>query len=357
MLGWHQASPRNNVSGISEPQMTTTKTFTYSHTIGFLAATGRGFTNPVDLAINSQGVLYVLNRAGPETTVRLPSKRVSMATLDEEWLGEWGTGGTDDGQFWWPSSIAIDSQDNVFVADEALQRISIFDKDGKFLDKWGVKGSQDGQLKHASCIRFDAEENLWLTDSGNNRVQKFTKDGKFISAWGERGFGPGQFEGPWGLALTDAGDVYISDWGNDRIQRYDTSGKLIEEFAGLSGADAIHRPAGLAVDGEGNMYVADWGNERVKVLGPDGSLVASLRGESVDSKWAADYFEVNPEEGQLRYESDLFPELDPPGRRDREISAGVEGYFWGPSAVMLDDAGRIYVADSLRHRLQVYQTN
>ena len=35
--------------------MTTTKTFTYSHTIGFLAGAVRGFLNPVDLAINSQG--------------------------------------------------------------------------------------------------------------------------------------------------------------------------------------------------------------------------------------------------------------------------------------------------------------
>ena len=337
--------------------MTTTKTFTYSHTIGFLAATGRGFTNPVDLAMNSQGILYVLNRAGPETPVRLPSKRVSMTTLDEEWLGEWGTGGRNDGEFWWPSSIAIDRQDNVYVADEALQRISIFDKDGKFLSKWGVKGSLDGQLEHPSCIRFDAEENLWLTDSGNHRVQKFTKDGQFLSAWGERGAGPGQFEGPWGLALTGAGDVYISDWGNDRIQRYDTNGGLIEEFTGPLEGDSIRRPAGLTADEEGNIYVADWGNERVKVLGPDGSLVASLRGESVDSRWASDYFAVNPEEGLLRYESDLFPELDPPARRDREISAGVEGYFWGPSAVVLGDAGRLFVVDSLRHRLQVYQAN
>ena len=337
--------------------MTTPKTYTYSHTIGFLAATGRGFTNPVDLAINSQGVLYVLNRAGPETPVRLPSKRVSMVTLDEEWLGEWGTGGRNDGEFWWPSSIAIDRKDNVYVADEALQRISIFDKYGNFLNKWGVKGSLDGQLKHPSCIRFDAEENLWLTDSGNHKVQKFTKDGEFISAWGERGSGPGQFDGPWGLALTGSGDIYISDWGNDRVQRYDTDGGLIVQFTGRSKGEAIHRPAGLAADEEGNIYVADWGNERVKILDYNHRLVASLRGESVDSKWAADYFAVNPEEGQLRYESDLFPELNPPVRRDREISAGVEGYFWGPSAVMLDDAGRLYVADSLRHRIQVYQTN
>ncbi|MCH9016986.1 MAG: hypothetical protein IIB89_04375 [Chloroflexi bacterium] len=123
-------------------------------------------------------------------------------------------------------------------------------------------------------------------------------------------------------------------------------------------ADAIEGPcftAGLTVDGEGNIYVADWGNERVKVLGPDGTLIASLRGGSVDSKWAADYFAVNPEEGRLRYEADLFPELDPPYRRDREISAGVEGFFWGPTAVKLDGKGHLYVADSLRHRLQIYQ--
>ena len=155
------------------------------------------------------------------------------------------------------------------------------------------------------------------------------------------------------MALTSTGDVYVSDWGNDRIQCYNGTGQLIDEFYGVSNETGIHRPAGLAVGEDGNIYVADWGNERVKVIGPHGELVASLRGESVDSKWAADYFAVNPEEGLLRYESDLFPELDPPARRDREISAGVEGYFWGPSAVVLGDAGRLFVVDSLRHRLQV----
>ena len=337
--------------------MTTTKSFTYSHTIGFLAGTGRGFTNPVDLAINSQGVIYVLNRAGPETPIRLPSKRISMCTLDEDFLGEFGTGGTGDGDFWWPSSIAIDRQDRVYVADEGLQRVTIFDKDGQFLSKWGEKGSGDGQLEYPSSIAFDADDNLWMTDSGNHRVQKFSKDGDFISAWGQRGSGSGQFEGPWGLALSDDGDVYISDWGNDRIQRYDTTGRLIEEFGGLPEGEAIHRPAGLTVDAEGNIYVADWGNERVKILRPDGSLLASLRGESIDSKWAADYFDANPEEGRLRNEADLVPELDPPARRDREISAGVESYFWGPTAVKLDGQGRMYVADCLRHRLQIYETH
>ena len=70
--------------------MTTTATIRYSHTVGSLSNQGRGFQNPVDVALDSQGVMYVLNRAGPELPIRLPYKRVSMCTVDEEFLGEFG---------------------------------------------------------------------------------------------------------------------------------------------------------------------------------------------------------------------------------------------------------------------------
>ena len=39
----------------------------------------------------------------------------------------------------------------------------------------------------------------------------------------------------------------------------------------------------------------------------------------------------------------------------REESANVEKLLWGPTAVKLDAAGRIYIVDSCRHRVQVYQ--
>jgi hypothetical protein len=38
----------------------------YSHTVGFYAQNGRGFNNPVDVALGRDGVLYVLNRAGSD---------------------------------------------------------------------------------------------------------------------------------------------------------------------------------------------------------------------------------------------------------------------------------------------------
>ena len=45
--------------------------YRYSHTIGFYAQLGRGFNNPVDVAVGRDGVLYVLNRAGTEIDVRM----------------------------------------------------------------------------------------------------------------------------------------------------------------------------------------------------------------------------------------------------------------------------------------------
>ena len=52
----------------------------------------------------------------------------------------------------WPTSIAVDSKDNVYVADEWLNRITIFNKDGEFVSKWGKAGSGDGELDRPAGI-------------------------------------------------------------------------------------------------------------------------------------------------------------------------------------------------------------
>ena len=343
--------------------MTTTAAIRYSHTVGSLSNQGRGFQNPVDVALDSQGVMFVLNRAGPELPIRLPYKRISMCTVDEEFLGEFGTGGTGAGEFWWPSSLAFDSHDRLYVADEALNRITVFSTTGDVLDIWGEEGSAPGQINHPSYIACDASDNLLIADSGNHRIQKFTTGGGFIESWGAYGDGEGRFNAPWGIALDGEGTVYVSDWGNNHIQKLTGAGNFVEQLphrgAIQNEADRIRHPAGLCVDAEGIIYVADWGNERVRVLSPTGELLATLRGESETPSWANEYFEANPEEGALRLESDLSPSVDLPGgfgtTSEREESANVEKLLWGPTAVKVDGQGNILIVDSCRHRIQVYR--
>ena len=72
--------------------------------------------------------------------------RVTVCTVDEDYIRQFGRYGEGDGEFVWPVSIALDSDDNVYVADQWLNRISIFSKGGDFLGKWGEAGSGDGEL-------------------------------------------------------------------------------------------------------------------------------------------------------------------------------------------------------------------
>ena len=101
---------------------------------------------------------------------------------------------------------------------------------------------------------------------------------------------------------------------------------------------SFREPAGVSVDGEGNIYIADWGNERVQVLGPDGGFLAKFRGESGLSKWGESYFIANQDELEERQKANLEPELHLSPTDDlREESASIEKFFWGPTAVKVDD--------------------
>jgi DNA-binding beta-propeller fold protein YncE len=333
--------------------------YRYSQTLGFYAQIGRGFNNPVDVALGRAGVLYVLNRAGADVELRMPYKRVTMCTLAEDYLGDFSSGGSGEGQLMWPVAIAIDADGHVYISDEALHRISIFDERGRFLSQWGTKGSGEGEFDRPAGIAFDADQHLLVVDGRNHRIQRYTKDGRWLGQWGSRGRGSGEFNLPWGVAVDRSGAVYVADWRNDRVQKFDPAGNFLAAYGTSGRGDGeFRRPAGVAVGAEGHIYVADWGNERVQVLAPDGSFVAKFRGEAGLSKWGESYFIANQDELEERRKADLEPKLDLSPEDDlRQESASVEKFFWGPTAVKVDEQGRVYVVDSCRHRIQVYRKN
>jgi DNA-binding beta-propeller fold protein YncE len=340
-----------------ESEMSPQSVYRYSHTIGFYAQVGRGFNNPVDVAVGHDGMLYVLNRAGADIELRMPYKRVTMCTVDEEYLGDFGSGGRGDGQLMWPVGIAVDDEGRVYISDEALHRISIFDKRGTYLGKWGVQGHHDGAFDRPAGLAFDAAGNLLVVDSRNHRVQTYTRDGTFLGSWGREGGGEGQLNLPWGIAIDAAGNIYVADWRNDRVQKFDPRGSYLASFGQPGrGSGAFHRPAGVTVDHLGTIYVADWGNHCLQVLGPGGKLQVKMRGDAGLSKWAQDYFIANQDELEERHKANLEPALElSPADDRRDESASIEKLFWGPTAVRIDGHGRIYVVDSCRHRIQVYR--
>ena len=325
----------------------------YSLTIGVAAMEGRGFYYPVDVAIRTDGRLFVLGRAhdGDPRGVQ-----VLMCNLDSEYYGVFGSGGEGDGQFVWPTAIAVDAEGRIYVSDEHTNRISVFDRSGLFLSKWGVHGSDEGEIDGPSGMAFDASGSLWVVDHRNNRVQQFSRDGRYIGGFGSEGAGEGQFNLPWGIAIDPRGEVFVADWRNDRVQRFSPDGRHLATYGGPGRADGeFYRPSSVAVDSEGYVYVADWGNERVQVLDAEGRFVTMLRGQATTSRWAQDFLDANAEEAEARSESDLEPDLEFLGGDPHEESYHTEKFFWSPVSVKLDGAGRLYVTDRNRHRLQVYE--
>ena len=316
--------------------------YRYSHCIGMLGVNGRGYRNPVDLAFRGD-VTYVLNRANWKSANEGISVRIVVSRLpDDTFLGEIGHPGDDPGGFVWPTSIATDRQGRIYVSDEHRQDIQVFAPDGALLTTWGTHGAAPGQLDRPSGIAIDSQDRMIVVDHMNHRVQAFTLDGEPLACWGSQGSGDGQFDLPWGLGLDAQDHVYVADWRNDRVQKFTPDGRYLATF-GTSGPPEtrLRRPAGVGVGTDGTVFVADWGNDRVQVYGPDGEHRASLYGEATLSPWAVEYMEANPHVAAQRAKAD-------PAYHEQERR------LWGPTTVKLDADGRLYIADSCRHRIQVY---
>ena len=318
------------------------RTYTYSHCIGRNAGGGPGFRYAMDVALDSEGVAYVINRGSEYNQgTRISKLAFGEDAGDEEFISEFGSYGEMDGQFVGATCIAIDDDDRIYVSDEDLNRISVFDKNGNFLAKWGSSGSEEGQLDSPAGIEFDKSGNLWVVDSGNSRVQAFTKDGKFLKTWGKCGTGEGELNAPWGVTVDDNGDVYVADWYNGRVQKFDQDGKLLMTFGDSdSGEGALRRPSDVAVDSEGDVYVVDWGESKVQVYAPDGTHITTFVGDAHElSKWGAEVVAANPDTIKAR-------------RRVKSLEP--EQKFNFPTAVLADAEGHLVIVDQMRSRLQVY---
>jgi DNA-binding beta-propeller fold protein YncE len=314
---------------------------------------GRGFYYPSDAVIDMDGRLLVANRSldGDPRGVR-----VTICNMESEYFGTFATFGEDDGQLVWPTAIAVDSTGRIYVSDEYTHRINVFDSSGGFLAKWGAHGEDAGELDGPSGMAFDQDDNLFVVDHRNNRVQKYTKDGQYLAGFGSEGDGDGQFNLPWGMTIDAKGELYVADWRNDRIQKFSPEGEYLAQYGSSGRGDGqFSRLSGVAVDEDGYMYVADWGNERVQVLDPEGRFVIKLRGQATLSKWAEDFLNTNVEEAEARAKSNLEPDMEFFVDEPHEESAHIEKHFWAPVSIKYAGEGIIYVIESNRHRIQVYE--
>lgn len=165
------------------------------------------------------------------------------------------------------------------------------------IGQFGSQGSENGEFNGPRGLAVDqATQDVYVADAGNHRIEKFSEDGTFIEAWGWgvsdglaqaevctlaceaglEGTGVGQFSVPTVVAVDNSGgasngDVYVGDESSKRVTKFSASGAFLESFeAGTEGPfSAIY---GVAVDKHGDLWVYDTGSE-VYEFGPTGAEI------------------------------------------------------------------------------------
>jgi sugar lactone lactonase YvrE len=160
-------------------------------------------------AQDSQGNLYVSEYGECD--------RIQKFAPDGRPLLQWGSHGSEPGQFVRPQKMVFDEEDHLWVTDAGNHRIQVFDTQGKLLKLWGTQGSKPGELYYPYDIALAPHDTLYLCEYGNHRIQRFTRDGRSLGCWGHEGRGHGELFNPWGLVRDHGGRIHVLDTNNNRI--------------------------------------------------------------------------------------------------------------------------------------------
>jgi DNA-binding beta-propeller fold protein YncE len=172
-----------------------------------------------------------------------------------------------------PNGIAVDSKhDRVYVVDTGdreapEQNVKVFDRAGKRVGAiGGAAGGDFGQFSYPTYVTLDPEGNVFVADTINARVQKFDREGKFLTSIGKAGSNWGEFDKPKGVALDTFGNVYVVDTGWSNVQIFNPKGEILLFFGGRGPVPGMMKnPLSIAIDKDNRIYVGDYLNHRIGV--------------------------------------------------------------------------------------------
>ncbi len=307
-------------------------TFTGVDTTGGLD-TIASFNAPTGVAVDAAGNVYVADYGNNQIRKITPTGVVTT-------LAGTGNQGSINGpgnlaSFNGPTSVTVDAQGNVYVADDnnnQIRKISAADGTVSTLagsDSTGLKNGLDtaAYFFSPSGVAADAQGNVYVADAGNNVIRMVTPAGQTTTIAGS--IPPGNangaalttatFNNPSGIAVDASGNVYVADMLNNLIRKI--SNGTVSTLAGhdtsatINGPDtlaAFYFPNSVAVDKSDNVYVTEYVTDLIRKIAPDGT-VSTFAGNGMS------------------------------GQAD---STGTAASFNGPSGVAVDAAGNLYIADT-----------
>lgn len=212
-----------------------------------------------------------------------------------------------------PYGMAVDSKNNLYVADQKVGAIFIFNTENR--DAELIKNKTHAHFVRIIGLAMDDGDRLFVSDPGLNHVLVFDANHTATDVISEGMAEPGS------MAIDRENRLlYVSDIKLDQILVYDADSLKLVRKIGTTGHNHelttpgdFAKPSGLAVDADGNLYVCDTLNDRIEVFDADGKFISTY-GKNGDGP----------------------------------------GYFARPKGVAIDSDGHIWVADGMQDRVQVF---
>ena len=304
-------------------------------------------SNPAGVAVDGAGMVYIADTENHR--IRRFAGGVLTTIAGTGGAGFAGDGGpATSAMLWNPRGVAVDAAGNVYIADRWNRRIRRVAPNGT-IDTIAGNGTMgfSGDNGNALAAQFgdvygvsiDLVGGVYVADASNHRIRRVSEGG--ITTIAGNGNPTASGDGgsattaslyqPYGVAADIGGSIYIADTSNFRIRAI-APGGVIRTMAGtgtpgfsgdgLTATSAqLFNPTGATVDLAGNLYVADTDNHRVRRVSPAGT-VSTVAGN-----------------GGIFHSGD-----------GGQATAAT---LYRPSSVAVDAAGNLYIADTFNNRVRL----